>query len=284
MRVWVYALAFAAIAVSQASAWNPATYSRLCAQTAVRVWNGETAIECLQDIDSYLVGVKNDSENLKDFSTCPIKVQPHAKYLCGNRTYSAANATSQEWFNRALNSSTVCERVRNFCIGSAYHSETFFPTRGLRVESDNKCEDEIASDMDWRINNTFATDANDGWEEQTVCRFTYHIPKLGSSIPTRYRQTFSITDRTLERMMEAIVEIGGEISESPRYSTTSTSTTTSSSTTSTLAATTTVPEVKSTGIGRKAWILALIPLAAAAAYYARRRSQKQPQMRWKGHQ
>lgn len=272
MRVSITSLIILILLAGFSTAWETATYDYICLESVLHVWDAETFMDCLGDNSVDFVNIlSNQSENLLDYTKCPIKVQPHAKYLCSNQTDSPANTSARYFFELALNSTTTCNRVRNFCIGTAYFAETYFPTQGVIIESENGCEEAISRGVDKKIELE-----DDKWQVRTVCRFKYYIPKLGRSLPTRYRQSFIITSRSIENIVEDLIQKGTLIQETPLVSTTSL-TTSSLLTTSTIKLTsTTIPAKKGLSkgtISAAIVAIALVAIIISAAYLSKKKGK-----------
>jgi len=237
-----------------ACAWMEETHELICRDAVVDVWGGETAYQCLTDMDliyqkrfcmrlsdgkmrgrclnlsdvvhpAYIMAVlSDDREAYKDYSVCPIHMKQDRKYLCGNKSVNFAGENAKVGFSRAAAAKDRCEGVYYFCVGSYYIASSHNPLNRIPHPSANNCSILLEKKVEEKI-----ASGEKNWMTRVGCKFEYKRVLVGQNRTSKYNQEFKVTEKTIERIEGDLVDWAKNISLASFVKTTSTS---SSSTTS----------------------------------------------------
>ncbi|MBD3388844.1 MAG: hypothetical protein GF416_07235 [Candidatus Altiarchaeales archaeon] len=218
-RWWLAGLALIMLS-SHALAWGDYTSQYFCEKAANAVWGEELVSSCMLDYElgdqksicemmpykraecEALNGTFHPAAipnrigdgDLMHPGECPINMYPDEIYLCANETEAYDNALY--WLDKAMLADTVCKRIRLFCVASNYMAQTYNPLNMVLYE-DEKCRDVFNRkvDFDLRENQT-------SWGVNQVCIFNYQRPAAGGTLPSRYSQSITITEKTTKDVVE----------------------------------------------------------------------------------
>jgi|GEM_PF-1949838 len=218
----------------QAASWGPATHKYFCDNAVEQVWGAGVVKQCLpkkssrfmddfcelvylmKDAQAYKAcrdsykkkgfihpanipdELFNDSELFHDYSHCPVRPGPARYQLCGDREDAPAPSEAQRWFNKAKEQSDTCMRVYAFCIGSVYYSKGENPLNQIRGETQD-CYDSIVGGIDDKISSGL---------------MYYRAGKRCEFENSDFEQEFSVSEKTIETILETLVKIGRNISSS----------------------------------------------------------------------
>lgn len=268
-----------------ALAWGPETNNYICEESVIDLWGADAAVECLTDISlsSQLEIFKsdpmlrdhipediinpalipdlmfNDTENHHDYSNCPIIAGKDYKYLCANSSENPTRDNAQLWFSKAINSTTLCERIQKLCIAANYFANSYFPPNRIEKKSANDCEKALSESVDKSI-----VDREESWHVRDVCRYEYNRRLVGQNKTFKYKQAFALTNDGIDRIVSDLVQRAQSIKDEPLLTTTTTSIpTTTKVATSTVRVETTIPvEKKKSGTGVFSLVVVLITFVA----------------------
>jgi hypothetical protein len=171
--------------------------------------------------------------------------------LCGEKDYRPSLYLAVYWFNKSIETESLCQRVYAFCVGSNYFADGFLPTNKFIGGYSAECAGELEKGVDKKI-----IDEARVWEVNARCRIKYLRTLIGQNITETAKQQFRVTNEGIKRIVDELVSYGTNLSSREYVTTTSTSSTTTSSsststtsttTSTTLTATTVAEETKENG-------------------------------------
>ncbi|VVB53086.1 Uncharacterised protein [uncultured archaeon] len=220
---------------SLTSAWGPGAANRFCFDAVETIWNTTEAINCLtlkadqteafcrmftQDNQTYEKCktktnspdyfilpyapqiILNDTNTRFDYTTCPIRIQPVRKFVCGQANVSGLREKAEEWFAVAENQPTLCLRVQAYCIGVNYLADAYLPTYQTKVR-----DFECLRLLDERIDLDVLSTPED-WRESTNCLYRYMIEHIGPDQKATYGQSYVVSRHIYEEALNASVNAG----------------------------------------------------------------------------
>jgi len=219
-----------------ASGWGQSTQEHICNEAVKRAWGEGVVSECLprgnseflMDFCKILHSVQpeayqpcvyavqdqkmihpavmpyelfNDSDMHYDYSSCPIRPGIARLLLCSDPSKDFASSKAREWFSRAGNSSDVCVRAYELCIGSNYLADSKMPLRQVVPgQRQNKCRTELEAMVDDKISGGYA-----GWRVSSRCTFDR----------SSYEQYFSVTADMIDKIIDEVADVAGNMSKKP---------------------------------------------------------------------
>lgn len=282
--VLVFSLFFILLlSVQSVSAWSNQTYIHVCDEAVKYVWGSEVLEGCIYnqtlsfqknfcDTIMLYLGERayhlcmaeenvvhpalmpilffNDQEYHRDYSSCPIRSDTEARYLCSMEKSNPALERSLTWFDISEDAPDVCTRVYEFCIASNYMADIYNPLNHILYGVDKgTCSEILDNKVENRIMELFPA----GWSVAQVCSFKYTEEKVGQVVTGRYAQEFIVSNKTFVDLIRNLTFYANAVSQLPYRTTTTTVVTTSplvtaeSPMTSTIrAVTTTMPFIPTT--------------------------------------
>jgi hypothetical protein len=252
MRGWRLALVGVLLLACPSWAWTDYSNVYFCDETVKRVWGEGIYNECLGTIEPAYQGalcleltgqakeicmsldetvhpatIPNalGQDNLEVVGDCPIDRYPGNEYLCAKN--DEARVMAMDYIQRAIDSSSRCERIYFFCVASNYLSQNFNPFN-MVVGEPPECAERIYDTVDFGLRNR-----QSNWGRSETCNFEYETERLGVIAKATQSQKITINARTVEQVLENLTGQARDMYTRPlsgvqtiTTSTTSTSTTT----------------------------------------------------------
>ena len=231
------------------SAWGPETHKYICEQAVENIWGKNIGEFCLTNpgiafqgdfcddiqneltdeayqtciaeeniIDpSYMVeSFFNDTENLYDYSKCPIpENEPNRKWICEHGN-DITGVYASSWFNKAKGETDICSKLYKFCIGSNYFSNGYMPLYQTRYAGD---QDTVLFEKN--VDNMIL-----GGDSEWKISLFVNFYGAGS----KYRQKISVDSTLIDQIIANLTDVGRTIVTVVPQTTTITQTTTTTTT------------------------------------------------------
>jgi len=173
-----------------------------------RVWGFEKMTKCIP-YDEYeglviqkLVVLYEDDESYSDYSVCPITRGDDSKWICGDESKNPAGESSDLWFEKARNSTNLCERIINYCIAVDFFVNQYHPLHHTRYYLPTYY-DKLNSEVEAHI-----LAQNQNWSVEKPILFSHYENLTGVTRKARYHQKFTIKHSDYMRALDDAVEKG----------------------------------------------------------------------------